>query len=122
MINMNWLMLQTTVVVDWGIIVQSVMQAVIVLVPMMIGLIKIVRQGNSIHTLVNDQLTREKETRLSDLQTNKMVLAKLIGNTPNKAEMAVLYSLEKQIENLAEEVRKRDAAAASLLKTRKRDL
>lgn len=115
-------MLQTTVVVDWGIIVQSVMQAVIVLVPMMIGLIKIVRQGNSIHTLVNDQLTREKETRLSDLQTNKMVLAKLIGNTPNKAEMAVLYSLEKQIENLAEEVRKRDAAAASLLKTRKRDL
>lgn len=132
--------MQTTITWDIGQIVTALAPTVMLIVTAIIGWFKwrrtrredqeerariaalaaetaaeIKEQGASTHVLVNDQLTREKATRLLDARTNRAVLAKLIGGNPDEDERALLKSLDAQIENLAAEVRQRDLAAGTLL-------
>lgn len=76
---------------------------------------KILKQGADTYVLVNDQLTREKKTRLLDAKTNRLVLGKALGARPTKEEQALLVSLDAQIEGFEDEIRQRDAAAGTLL-------
>lgn len=69
-----------------------------------------------IHTLVNDQLTREKQARLLELKSHAVIITKLVGPNPDEAAVALLDSLHTQAVGLELEITQRDEAAATLTK------
>lgn len=129
----------TVVSVDWGVIVTALAPSLLFFITGVFGWFnyrrtreedqaeririaklaaedaaEIKKIGADTHILVNDQLTREKASRLLDARTNRAVLAKLLGDKPSESERALLASLDSQIEGLAAEVRQRDIAAGTL--------
>lgn len=134
--------MQTTMTGDWGVIATALAPSVVIVVTAVIGSIayrrtrredreeraraaataardaaEIKKIGADTHVLVNDQLTREKSSRLLDARTNQAVLRKLMGNRPTAEEQALLASLDQQIAGLAAEIRQRDLAAGTLLQS-----
>lgn len=99
---------------DLGAWIYLVLSAAIIVVPLVYIAIqqrRHARRLDGIHTLVNDQMTREKAARLDDLRTQKAVLERLLGDDMTEADLDMLVQMEHRIEQLASEVAKRDDAA-----------
>lgn len=72
-----------------------------------------------IHTLVNDNMTREKGIRLADMEAQLIVVTQLIGPTPDADKKKVIGNLITRIDDLKAEIAKRDEAASSLTSEQK---
>lgn len=72
------------------------------------------RQLGDIHTLVNDQMTKEKQARLDILRANRVVLARLVRDEARPDEVEVLGALDAQIAGLEREIVHRGETASTI--------
>lgn len=68
----------------------------------------------AVHVLVNDQLTREKASRLAVLRSQYVLMDRLIEGEETEAEVALLKSMSDNIAALSAEIEKRDERADQL--------
>lgn len=70
---------------------------------------------DGIHTLVNDQMTTEKQHRLDDLRAQRLVLTSIMGDDITNEHKQLLLSMEAKIEQLKAEITQRDVVAQDVV-------
>lgn len=88
------------------------------LVPVFTGLIAVWAQArktdnkvNDVHTLVNDQMTAEISARLYLMESQRVVLKRVLGADAEERDKEILRELDRQIKRLKVQIKKRNRTA-----------